>query len=113
MIKMRARPVGHNYLILADDFEIGFLVAGPDGYGFRSTLLDSDDVYTVNARIDGSAYALSGLLAQVRAGYEETVRRGRELADHERWCEDGWLRAAEYDPQARAEMEMEDRMGLT
>ena len=53
------------------------------------------------------------MLAVVRRCYEAMQAQAAAEAAAECYAENAWMRAAEYDPEGLAHMEMEDAMGKT
>ena len=108
MTKFVARRAGSDFRLFADGIEFGRLADCEVTHVFVS----DDEQLAGYIQIEGDM-SIREMLAAVRAGYEACHADRAAEARHEMHCEGAWLRAAEYDPEAQAEMYADDaRCGL-
>ena len=104
MVARISRDTGDVHLF-CDGARFGRLANCEVAHVFVSDDDELDD--QVNLQIEGDM-SLRERLAIVRRCYEHLAESRRSENEAERLAEDAWLRAAEYGPEALAEMERED-----
>jgi hypothetical protein len=110
MTKFVARRAGSDFNLFADGVRFGRLVDCEITHVFVSD--DERTADYIAHRLEGDM-SIREMLAEVRAGYEAMKADDAAEAAHDMACEGAWLRAAEYDPEALAEMDADDvRCGL-
>jgi hypothetical protein len=101
MISFKARRNGLDFNIFADDIEIGYLYENGNIYNFATS--DKQLLQYIYIEPD---LTINETLARVRLGYEVYVAHLRAEAEADHLTEKSWLRAAEYNAEAQADMGM-------
>jgi hypothetical protein len=105
MTKFTAKRDGSDFILKADGVVFGRLADCEVTHIFVSE--DEQLEQFVGHRIEGDM-SVREMLAEVRKGYEAYAADLRAEHESEAWAENAWLRAAEYSPEAYAEMVEQD-----
>jgi hypothetical protein len=99
MTKFIARRAGSDFNLFVDGVQFGRLADCEVAHIF----ITDDERLAQYVEIEAD-YSIREKLAAIRAGYEAYVADIRAEMDFERASESAWLRAAEYCPEAQADL---------
>jgi hypothetical protein len=105
MANLTAQRDGSDFIVKADGVAFGRLADCEFTHVFVSE--DEQLCQFIAHRIAGDM-SIREMLAEVRNGYEAFADAMRAEHEAEAWAEGAWLRRAEYDPEAYAEMVEQD-----
>jgi hypothetical protein len=108
MVNLTAQRDGSDFIVKADGVAFGRLADCEGTHVFVSQ--DEQLAGYIAHRIEGDM-SVREMLAEVRKGYEAFAADLRAEHEAEAWAENAWLRAAEYSPEAYAEMVAQDMAG--
>lgn len=103
MTRFTAKRDGADFILKADGIPFGRLA----DCEWTHVFIADDEQLDQYVEIEGGM-SIREMLTAVRAGYELAEKEFRAESEAERLTETAWLRAAEYGPEAFAEMVNED-----